>query len=147
MNQQQSQFNNLMADSWIREVHPGVYESRGAPDQWRTQLLDLLREENTSAVLWTKDAPECTGIEQHSSSKYCWKIRSSLGSEKLLDTLFEGGWAIFFGDETLFDRNGYSPEFLPTDSRALLRLASDIRARALVVSWYDDAEWMVVRTD
>lgn len=101
----------------------------------REAFLARLSEQFPFAALWRGDgAPDAgrPGWESGSAPSLISAVRE-------LDT---GGWALFFFSEDPHGRLA-ALSGLPTAAPALLELLEYLRSRAVIVSWYDDNEWLV----
>lgn len=71
-----------------------------------------------------------------------WSFPTATDILSTLESLYEGGWALFF-----FDRNpaglAATIDVIPTDGNGVLKLCDSIGSRAAIVSWFDDREWIV----
>ena len=71
-----------------------------------------------------------------------WSFPTSTDILSTLESLYEGGWSLFF-----FDRNpaglAATIDVIPTDGNGVLKLCDSIGSRAAIVSWFDDREWIV----
>ena len=130
--------------------HPHVLEikwRRKGSETHRLQLVQQLCERSPVVLIWLKDlneeirktlgTPMCT-----SGGAGFWLLSKATSLSLLLDGLDEGGWALFFFSK-LPEDSLKVPEFLcakPEDVGSMLHATG---AKAVILSWYDDIEWLV----
>ena len=98
----------------------------------RAAVIAQLSEQSPFAALW-RGTPSAGRLE------WCFGSAATLMSTE--SELEIGGWGLFFFGED----PGQLPPLsgLPTKAEQLLDLLQELRSSAVVVSWYDDSEWLV----
>lgn len=111
----------------------------------KVQLMQKLMEQLPYVLVWLKrsqdEVPQGLGNALWTFGEAgFWILSSETPLNRLLDELHEGGWGMFF-----FLRppevHSNVPEFLPTEPAEILSMLRATYAQAVILSWYDDAEW------
>lgn len=112
------------------------------------KFLNELRVDMPSIFLWANVdhiAGSLIGSAEYTSDqRSIWRLQSDIKFETLLGNESDLGWALFYFAE----KNGDAPQvpdMLPTDSVELALLAIKMKVDVMIVSWYDDTEWLVIR--
>jgi len=126
-----------------RSLGPGVWDVHNLTEEWCIELVSALRHRSSQVVLWL-GISKPYDVELEPLGGCCWKLPAAVTTKTLLQSLYEGGWAMFFGDQVLLSRVGTLPSALPTKPAELRALVAESGADALIVSWYDDVEWLLV---
>jgi hypothetical protein len=130
---------------------PGVYEMKGGSKKVGDQRVDFVQQlfgRFPVRLIWLKDLNEdirkALGAPLSTSGKAgIWPLPDEVSLAQLLDGLYEGGWAMFFLSNP--PQEGLkAPEFLPIDSEEALSLLRTFDASVVILSWYDDIDWLIV---
>ena len=133
----------LLESSGVSELSQKVFEIRKEPKGWRSKFLAILSDMYPTRVLWSRDSFEDNEFESVPALPNCWRTSSHNDAEELLSQLYQGGWALFFGEEDTLFAESAPPEYLPTEIESIEDLLESTGAKALILSWYDDNEWTI----
>lgn len=70
-----------------------------------------------------------------------WLSISGVQVPKLPELLYRGAWGLFFGAPSSLAP--FPPTTLSFEPAAVVTLTESVGARASVISWHDDVEWLV----
>lgn len=140
-------FPSIMAS----KDHPGFYEMKGGSQKFEPQRVDFVRQLFDLfpvRLIWLKGADEdlkkSLGVPVSTAGEAClWMLSDATSLTKLLNNLYEGGWAIFFL-RNFPQHVPTTPELLPTKPDEVRLLLHTLSASVGILSWYDDIEWLVV---
>jgi len=120
---------------WLIRFSPWPWKYKLAENERRSVVASLIRKFPFQA-LWH---PNWNDNANHPT----WTLHSPTHPLESIESQHEGGWALF-----LFNRDP-GPALarisgLPTDADELKKLLTTLSAQAVIVSWYDDNEWILV---
>jgi hypothetical protein len=119
--------------AWSIKLPMLPWKFRAAKED-RLLLVKSLAEKFPFLGLWSKvDSTENDALQ--------WAFPSPTDFLPLLESLDEGCWALLFFDGDRSQLQGIPT--LPTDAHGLTILLGEFGARAVIVSWFDDAEWIL----
>ena len=121
--------------SWKIRLPKLPWRSAAANEE-RNSLLARLGREFPVVALWSPR-------EGDLDNPFAWTFPSVSQLPKLVESLYEGGWALLFFKESPGARL-QSITKIPTDAENLKELLARLSGCAAISSWYDDLEWILI---
>jgi hypothetical protein len=118
----------------------GKFESK------KRSLVDELRQQHPYAHLWlTSWSEELLKKVQTSGwknvSNNLWLIPREEKTEEFQRHAYEGAWGLLFCDQPFSTTS--TLDYLPSKPSEIKTFLDSSNALALIISWFDDAEWII----